>query len=61
MTTNLKSCNSFDAPSVLNSELFLNQLKNSYQAEQQVKYLKLQAEVDLLLHQIKTARATTKI
>jgi hypothetical protein len=37
---------------LVNSDTFINQLKKSYQADHQVKYLSLQAELDLLLHQI---------
>lgn len=31
----------------------LKQLKKSYQADQQLKYIHLEAELNLLLHQIK--------
>lgn len=60
MTTNLKSCHSLGTTSVLNSEAFINQLKKSYQADQQLKYLSLQAEIDLLLHQIQHIKSDLK-
>lgn len=41
---------------LVSSDTFINQLKRSYHAEAQVKYLHLQAELDLLLHQIQTAK-----
>jgi hypothetical protein len=56
MTTNLKSSYSFKSTSILNSETLIAQLKKSYQADQQVKYLSLQAELDLLLHQIQIVK-----
>lgn len=34
----------------------LEQLKRTYQADQQVKYMSLEAELELLLQQIKTAK-----
>lgn len=57
MNTNLKCASLLESSSTLKSEAFINQLKNSYQADQQVKYLSLQAEIDLLLHQIQTAKS----
>jgi hypothetical protein len=56
MTTNLKSSPSLKSTSILNSETFINQLKKSYQADQQVKYLSLHAEIDLLLHQVQSVK-----
>jgi hypothetical protein len=52
MNPNLKASNTLSPISMLNSETFLNQIKKSYQADQQVKYLHLQAEIELLLHKI---------
>jgi hypothetical protein len=52
MTTNLKTTNTVLSTTRANSEAFLNQIKKSYQADQQVKYLHLQAEIDLLYHQV---------
>lgn len=57
MTTNLKSSRTLISTSMVNSETFINQLKKSYQTDQQLKYLSLQAEVDLLLHQIQKAKS----
>ena len=54
MATNLKSNQTLKSISVLHSQAFINQVKKSYQADQQVKYLSLQAEVDLLLHQVRS-------
>ena len=34
----------------------LEQLQKAYQADQQVKYMSLEAELELLLQQIKTAK-----
>jgi hypothetical protein len=51
MTTDLKSI------SILNSQTIINQLKKSYPADQQVKYLSLQTEIDLLLHQLKSLKS----
>jgi hypothetical protein len=45
---------------LVSSDTFINQLKRSYNADQQVKYLHLQAELDLLLHQIQTAKQTQR-
>lgn len=35
----------------------LEQLKKAYQADQQLKYMSLEAELELLLHQIKASKA----
>ncbi|MGK7917857.1 MAG: hypothetical protein AB4038_20335 [Prochloraceae cyanobacterium] len=34
----------------------MTKLMNSYQADQQVKYLHLQAEIEVLLHQLKNLK-----
>ncbi len=38
--------------SVKTENYSIQQLKKSYQADQQLKYIHLEAEIDLLLHQI---------
>jgi hypothetical protein len=61
MTTNLKSSPSVLPTSMLNSEAFINQLRKSYQVDQQVKYLHLQAEIDLLLHQLQNLKQARRL
>ena len=56
MNTDLKSSHSVLQTSIVSSDHFVNQLKKSYQADQQVKYLYLQAEIDLLLHQVQNCK-----
>ncbi len=52
MNTDLKSSYSVLQTSMVSSDSFVNQLKKSYQADQQVKYLSLKADIDLLLHKL---------
>lgn len=60
MTTNLESKTLKSCGAVIDSTNFINQLKKSYQTDQQLKYLKLQAEIDLLLHQVQTNKINQK-
>ena len=56
MSADLKYSHSVLQTSMVSSDSFVNQLKKSYQADQQVKYLYLQAEIDLLLHQVQNCK-----
>ena len=56
MNPDLKSSRSVLQTSMVSSDSCVNQLKKSYQADQQVKYLHLKAEIDLLLHQVQNSK-----
>ena len=56
MNADLKSSHCVLQTSIVSSDSFVNQLKKSYPADQQVKYLYLQAEIDLLLHQLQNCK-----
>lgn len=42
---------------VKNNNYNLEQLQKAYQADQQLKYMSLEAELELLLHQIQASKA----